>query len=261
VIEIALLNRSTVVADGTLDVITTALNHQLKNAFGPADAWGIEANLTFVPKGAPDPTNSWWVAVFDNADVANALGYHDVTSSGSPLGKVFAATDLYYGTALSVTVGHEVLEMLADPNIERSVQVGDQLYRQEVCDAVEGDEFAYPIDVGGEEVLCTDFVLPAWFQPNLAPGSTKFDFRNHCQRPLELLAGGYIQVKPATGGGWTSMTASGAPDWRSRGMVGSRRERAMLPRELWVPSSPVPPDRVAEIANRLITAARSAATG
>ena len=93
-IEIALLNRSTVVADGTLDVITTALNHQLKNDFGPADAWGIEANLTFVPKGAPDPTNSWWVAVFDNADVANALGYHDVTSSGSPLGKVFAATDL-----------------------------------------------------------------------------------------------------------------------------------------------------------------------
>jgi len=127
VIEIALLNRSTVVADGTLDVITAALNLQLTNDFGPAEAWGIEANVTFVPRGAPDPVDSWWVAVFDNADVANALGYHDVTSSGSPLGKVFAATDLYFGTALSVTVGHEVLEMLADPNIEHSVRVGDLL--------------------------------------------------------------------------------------------------------------------------------------
>ena len=259
-IEIALLNRSTVVADGTLDVITAALNLQLTNDFGPAEAWGIEANVTFVPRGAPDPVGSWWVAVFDNADVANALGYHDVTSGGSPLGKVFAATDLYFGTALSVTVGHEVLEMLADPDISQSVQVGNQLYRQEICDAVEGDQFAYPIDVDGEEVLCTDFVLPAWFKPGLPPGSTKFDFRNHCRRPLELLAGGYIQVKPLAGGSWNSMTASGTPDWRSRGMVGSRRERAMLPREMWVTSSPEPPAKLAEIGD-LLMAARSGATG
>lgn len=57
-----------------------------------------------------------------------------------PLGKVFAGTDLKYGYTWSVTASHELLEMLADPNINLTVllqnsETAGTLYAYEVCDA------------------------------------------------------------------------------------------------------------------------------
>ena len=51
----------------------------------------------------------------DNPDQAGALGYHEITSQGTPLGKVFAKLDLQSGASWTVTLSHELLEMLADP--------------------------------------------------------------------------------------------------------------------------------------------------
>jgi hypothetical protein len=36
----------------------------------------------------------WGLDFFENTDQASDLGYHDLTSDGAPLGKVFAGTDI-----------------------------------------------------------------------------------------------------------------------------------------------------------------------
>lgn len=129
--------------------------------------------------------------MLDNSDQAGALGHHDVTSGGLPMGKVFAATDLAYDQQWTVTASHELLEMIADPQIDLTVFVQPDentgtLYAYEVCDACEADEFAYDIDGS----LVSDFVYPAWFESYRQSDSTKFDFQDQIKTPFELLRKG-----------------------------------------------------------------------
>ena len=149
------------------------------------------------------------------------------------MGKVFAGTDLKYGSQWSVTASHELLEMLGDPNINLTVFVqNDQstgiLYAYEVCDACEADQFAYKIG----NVAVSDFVFPSWFESFRTAGSAQFDQTNQIQNPLQLLTGGYIGVFDVnSGSGWQQQTAEKKPtDTLSRGNVGSRRERRRTPR-------------------------------
>jgi|HubBroStandDraft_6_1064221.scaffolds.fasta_scaffold01464_10 hypothetical protein len=236
-IQISVINASTVVTDDDVRPVVDALQAQVINDFLPA--WGVGAQLTFVPTGSAPPVGSWWLSILDDSDQAGALGYHDITPDGLPLGKVFAGTDLKYGTQWSVTASHELLEMLGDPNINLTVFVqNDQstgiLYAYEVCDACEGDQFAYKVG----NVLVSDFVFPSWFESFRPMGSTQFDQTKQIQNPLQLLAGGYIGVFDVnSGSGWQEQTAEKKPtETFSRGNVGSRRERRRTPRQQWVVS-------------------------
>lgn len=75
---------------------STCLNdEQVSLDFAPI--WGADASLSFVPKGKTLDPESWHIVVLDNSDQAGALGYHDVTPSGLPLGKIFAKDDIDYG--------------------------------------------------------------------------------------------------------------------------------------------------------------------
>jgi hypothetical protein len=235
--QISVINESTVVTDAEVTPVVSALQQQVTNDFRPI--WGIDAELKMVPKGTQPPTGSWWLAILDDSDQAGALGYHDLTPDGLPIGKVFAASDLKAGTQWSVTASHELLEMLADPNINLTVFVQNAntsgtLYAYEVCDACEDDSFGYTIN----SVLVSDFVYPAWFESFRAQGSTQFDRMNKITNPLQLLAGGYIGVfSVSEGSGWQQQTAEKVvTNLRHRGHVGSRRERRMISRNLWVPS-------------------------
>jgi hypothetical protein len=229
------INASTVVTDDEVRPVVDALQKQVANDFFPA--WGVNAQLTFVPTGNTPVAGTWWLSILDDSDQAGALGYHDITPDGLPLGKVFAATDLKYGTQWSVTASHELLEMLGDPNINLTVFVqNDQstgiLYAYEVCDACEADNAGYQIG----NVQVSDFVFPSWFESFRTTGSTQFDQTKKIQNPLELLAGGYIGVFDVnSGSGWQQQTAEKKPtETLSRGNVGSRRERRRIPRQQWV---------------------------
>src|SRR6266496_6184141 len=114
--QVAVLNRSTVVEDAEVETIVKALQVQVDRDFEPA--WGVGAQLDFLPKGEMTGWQGKWnLVVLDTSDEANALGYHDMTQEGLPLGKCFAKSDQIAGSALSVTMSHELLEMLADPSI------------------------------------------------------------------------------------------------------------------------------------------------
>jgi len=238
--QISVINESTVLTDADVTPVVSALQQQVTNDFRPA--WGTDAELTMIPQGTPAPAGTWWLVILDDSDQAGALGYHDLTPDGLPIGKVFAASDLKAGTSWTVTASHELLEMLADPNINLTVFIQDAnttgtLYAYEVCDACEDDSLGYQIN----NILVSDFVYPAWFENFRAQGSTQFDRMNKIQNPLELLAGGYIGVFSVTDGtGWQQKTAERTPvNLRFRGHVGSRRERRSVSRSQWLTSLPL----------------------
>jgi hypothetical protein len=240
-IKIACINESTDVTDAQAAPVVAALQRQVREHFAPA--WGVDADLRLVPKGQHPHPGEWWIVILDNADQADALGYHDLTREGLPLGKVFARTTRLAGGHWTVTASHELLEMLGDPDINLTVFVQNgehptgRLYAYEVCDACEDDAFGYVID----QVLVSDFVYPSWFESFRKKGSTRFDYGQRIHHPFELLSGGYIGYFDVTGGhGWQQLTKDGRAGARSRPRVGSRRERRRTPRDQWQESAVVP---------------------
>lgn len=254
-ISVSIINASTVLTDDQLAPVVAALQVQLHRDFAPA--WGLDASLTFVPHGAaPDPA-AWWLTVLDNSDHAGALGYHDRTSAGLPQGKVFAGTDLLRGYSWTVTASHELLEMVADPDVTLTTFIQSdphtsRLYAYEVADPCEADKYGYDID--GTTV--SDFVFPAWFESFWAPGATQFDQQGLINTPLTVLAGGYASVFDlSTGSGWSQVFGQRADSteaeytYSMRAHLGSRRERRRTPRNQWLPS--LPHAEILENAHRL----------
>ena len=119
IIQISVINESTVLTDNQITELVPALQKQVTDDFCPV--WGTNAELKIIAKGTPPPSGSWWLVLLDDSDQANALGYHDMTTEGLPIGKVFAGSDLKAGTSWTVTASHELLEMLGDPNINLTV--------------------------------------------------------------------------------------------------------------------------------------------
>jgi hypothetical protein len=235
-IQIAVINATTVLKDAEVKAMMDAVQTQVHRDFLPA--WGIDATLNFVAKDKTLPPNMSWMAVLDDADQAGALGYHDVTNEGLPLGKVFAKTTLADHGKVSVTLSHEVLEMLADPDVNLLCEVRDgharRYFAYEVCDAVEADNLGY--DING--VTVSDFVTPAYFETFLPKGRT-FDFKNHLSGPIPTLApGGYLAYEQ--GGSWHQVFADSMTTHQrflARPHSGSRRQRRMLGKEQWLKST------------------------
>jgi hypothetical protein len=231
-INIGVVNESSVISDALIQKYVAAVNTQANRDF--ARFWGYGGNLSFFPKNAAFPKGYWQVVILDTSDQAGALGYHDYTSEGQPIGKIFAKSDLDSGSSVSVTLSHEVLEMLGDPGINLSAMLdtgsSQKLYAYETCDAVEADELGYKI--GGIQV--SDFVTPAWFEPY--PGM-KYSFMGRVKAPFTLAPGGYISVLDLQnpGQGWQQITAQKTPKkYDHRAKVGSRRERRRTPRHMWM---------------------------
>lgn len=241
-IKISIINQCSVLNDAQVQPVVDALQEQVHRDF--ALAWGIDADLIFVPKGNTPDATTWWLVLLDNSDAAGALGYHEVTPAGLPIGKVFAKTDIDYNLSWSVTASHELLEMLSDPDINlttflQTSNTAGTLYAYENCDAVEADQFGY--DINGIQV--SDFVLPIYFQPSIP--ATKWDFCGHLNGPVPtMLEGGYLsefRVSPNSNG-WTQITAQKVLgqnhlDRAVRAIPGSRRMKRASNRSTWKTST------------------------
>jgi hypothetical protein len=250
-IKIAIINESTVVKDEDAQACVLALQTQVSRDFAPI--WGVDAILEFLAKGTAPIAGEWQLVILDDSDQADALGYHELTADGAPIGKAFAKSDLDAGTLWTVTASHELLEMLADPDINLTAEVDGEngeiaLYAYEVCDAVESDALGYGISNSegagtfGPQILVSDFVTPAWFMPN---GQAPFSFLKNVTQPFALAPGGYISILQAQSSqGWQQVTAEKVPDPSLRNFFGlrmggppaprgSRRARRALPDDKW----------------------------
>jgi hypothetical protein len=217
---IACINNATVALGVDFNALVAALQKYVDSHFAPV--WGTPAKVV---RSDDFVAGAWAMAFLDNADVQNALGYHDLTPDGLPLSKVFVQTTTQAGQKVSVTASHELAEMLVDPAINLcSTSPKGLFYAYETADAVEEEEF--PV----EGIAMSDFVYPAWFEGFHRPGSTRFDHLNKVGKPFEILKGGYMSV--FKNGEWTQIFGSTAKKKRfsQEDRRGHRSEYRVNPR-------------------------------
>jgi hypothetical protein len=220
---IAITNASTCLTDAQVEAAMPSLQQQVSIDF--KGYWDLDCQLVFLPESQRLASGWWQISVIDDPDQAGALGYHEMTVHGEPLGKVFARLDMQSGASWTVTLSHELLEMLADPWINWCAEGSDgKVYALEVCDAVEADALGYKI----EGVLVSDFITPSWFEPTAAD---RVDFERHISKPLQLASGGYISVLGAKG--WTQINARDEIKNAAEIPWGSRRQRRTLSKADW----------------------------
>jgi hypothetical protein len=178
---IAVINKATVDLGCDFLAMTDALQKYIDDAFAPI--WGTPAKLVV---SDTEISSAWSFIFLDDADAANALGYHELTTGGLPLSKIFVKTTLAGGEKVSVTASHEIAEMLIDPAINLwALGPDDVLYAYETADAVEEETF----EIDG--IPMSDFVYPAYFEGFREPGSRPFDYLRKVTRPFEILRNGY----------------------------------------------------------------------
>jgi hypothetical protein len=178
---VAFVNLADTPLDVDLNKLVASLQKQMEQDFVPV--WGYPAKLYVTDKPKPQ---EWQVVFLDDADAADALGYHDLTKDGQPISKVFVKTTIAAGQKVSVTASHELLEMMIDPGAQLWAQNADgRFYAYEMCDAVEDEE--YKID----GVSVSDFLHPSFFESWHQPRSVQFDHLNKVSRPFQTLQNGY----------------------------------------------------------------------
>jgi len=158
------------IADEEVQHVIRAINQQIEGDFDPY--WSIGARLRLEGKSqedpdAQDPEDMRGDAVlylWNETDVPGALGYHANNFDGVPYGFVFTELAETLNETWSVTMSHEALEMIADPQINLLVDgphpngSGRFVFHwYEMCDAVQAETY----EIGGVEV--SNFVLPLYF--------------------------------------------------------------------------------------------------
>jgi hypothetical protein len=184
-VTIACINQATVDLGVPMDKLTSALQKCFDQHFLPVWGYPVKLYNTKVAK----PTD-WRLVYLDDADAADALGYHDLTDEGQPISKIFVKTTLADHELVSVTACHELFEMVIDPIANLWAEAADGTeYAYEMCDAVEEDTFL----VDGIEM--SNFLHPAWFEPFKHPPGTIFDHLGLLKKPFTMTRGGYVIVK------------------------------------------------------------------
>ena len=189
-LKIAVINQSTRLTQERSRKAVAAINRQLKEHFFPA--WHIAARCKLVsPKvDVKKLTDECLMLIQDHA-TDDALGYHDkVLGTGKPYGYVFLDTSKDLDEAWTVTLSHEVLELVLNP-VTNFHAIGRHpkeartvAHWLEACDAVQDQ--TYTID----RVEVSDFLLPLYFTPEREKGANN-DYLGKRLDSLGLTPGGY----------------------------------------------------------------------
>src|SRR5215471_1139713 len=158
------------VSDEDLQKAIRAINRQIHYDFAPY--WGLSADLRLEGRSEKKPTEHTLadmrgdavMYLWDHVDVDDALGYHDRNNRGVPFGVVFTELSKQLGEHWSVTLSHEALELIGDPEINLLVMGPhpkhpgrDVFHWYEMCDAVQDESY----EIDGVQV--SNFVLPLYF--------------------------------------------------------------------------------------------------
>lgn len=183
--HIALVSLSKKIKPERLASVGAALQKQAIRDLGPI--WGIKATIDVFPHINSVPVGYWPIIIKDKIDDEEAAGYH-TDKHGQPFSLVAYSEDW------SITVSHEMLEMLVDPFGNRLFTSdsiikgqGRAQYLVEVCDPSEDDRFGYSIN--GERV--SDFYTPEYFDPVKTNG-TRYSYTGFIKEPKQILKGGYL---------------------------------------------------------------------
>lgn len=157
------------IPDAEVQRVIRAINRQIAEDFEPY--WSLGATLRLEGKvgrkpnhRAVDMRGDGVIYLWDDNDIDGALGYHDLNYRGIPYGFVFTELSQEYGEDWTVTLSHEALEIIGDPDVNLLVMGPhpddpnrDVFHWYEMCDAVQAE--TYEID----GVNVSNFVLPLYF--------------------------------------------------------------------------------------------------
>jgi hypothetical protein len=205
--HVAIVSLTREIPTRTILQAAAALQKQVTRDFTPF--WGLRAtvnafeDLTSVPSdyrqvivfADPDELRGPLESVVGEQQAAQLIdqfergrleGLHLQSLTREPFALV-EASDIW-----SVTLSHEVLEMIADPYGNRLVAAAHPLnapqrvkYVLEVCDPCQ--MMWYPVN----GVPVCDFYVPRYFDPVEVPRS-RYSFTGTLERPLHILDGGFL---------------------------------------------------------------------
>lgn len=209
--NIYIANHSSMISTAQLEQAVADLQTQLTRDFNPI--WNKDGYL-IISNDTP-PQGSYRITILNDFDQANVLGYHELTVGGYPQGYVFVDNGIAYGIPWTVSLSHEILEMLVNPECNLTVLTDvspyqapneNWLWAMEVCDPVQGVDQTYYIN----DTAVSDFVYPTWFQNYWEPFSTQFNYQNTIFMPFQLQSGGYAMVRDVVAGsfGWQAIFGS-----------------------------------------------------
>jgi hypothetical protein len=194
---IAVVNRSPDVTDAQVRLLARACHLQIEKHVAPLYAF-VPWPVRFYRREKDVPEDVLLLVLLQDADDAEALGYHDETPQGRRYGRVFTRPILddeagsVHTTPYSVStiLSHEAIEAFVDPdcNVWAEGKPGE-MYAYEACDPVQED--AYRMVVDGRRLHVSNFVLPTWFDLEY-PRGTRFDYMRRVQRPFSMTPGGYV---------------------------------------------------------------------
>jgi hypothetical protein len=158
------------ILDEHVQVALRAINRQIREDYEPY--WHIGGELRLEGKSGKKPSKQSLadmrgdavLYLWDSVDVEDALGYHDRNNAGVPYGFVFTELAKQLKEDWTVTLSHEALELVGDPEVNLLVQgphpadSGRTVFHwYEMCDAVQAETY----DIDGVNV--SNFVLPLYF--------------------------------------------------------------------------------------------------
>lgn len=193
------------IPQATLGPVLTAIQTQINRDF--QREWGVTTILVAQQMTAPVKLDAEQDAVIYLGNSAQdpitgvdgLFGYHSNTNPGVPYGFVFLDVCGMRNQPWSVTLSHEVMELLADPQActrvvgpdPTTVGAPNVAFELEVCDATEMDSYS----IGNVKV--SNFVTQRYFGRNGPSASTNF-----CGLPLAAFGvrpGGYAQYHDSNG--------------------------------------------------------------
>jgi len=198
--KVALIDQTNegAVSPATLQQYAAALQQQVDNHLAPA--WNVRADISVLAAGAVVPPDTLPLNIVDS--LTGQAGVH--TDYRGQLSAEAVNDD-----QLSITLSHELLEMLVDPLGTRVIQAADLdpysggqqvQYLVEVCDPCA----VYTYDIDGVPV--SDFVLPSFYDPDT---TGEVDFAGFLARPLTVPLGCYISWLDPTDNRWHELQPNG----------------------------------------------------
>ncbi|HET6339212.1 MAG TPA: hypothetical protein VFG30_38610 [Polyangiales bacterium] len=258
--HISLVN-FTKIADYDVLKVVRAINRQLREDFTPQWHWGAEVrmegcsplndnkaqNINALKQAPQDLRGDAILYLWDKlADAEGALGYHDQNNRGLPYGFVFTELSKQLGEAWSVTLSHEVLELIGDANVN-TFAAGPHpaepdrvvFHWYEMCDAVQAESY----EIDGVEV--SNFVLPLYFTVGEQTGARN-DYLNRVKNGKGLKSfgvnpGGYLGFFDPQKGDHDTYAPDSRAKQRLKIKAGlGRARRAPLYRELQIATGKSP---------------------
>jgi hypothetical protein len=231
--RISVANVSTTIKDEEFRTVVEAVGRQVGQDFAPL--WGMVAEVRAVAmqrdhKPNPELDLSDVVLYVGELDddprkVTDAVGYHDLNHTGVAFGFVFTDIAARMGEAWSVTLSHEVLELIADPDVNLLV-VGPHpndpgqlvLRKYEICDPVQADTY----QVGGVSV--SNFVTPHYFAKLPTATTTRTNYLNVPLDRFGVRPGGYFSYFDLEARQWSDCQGPGAETRNNaKAMLGEAR--------------------------------------